>query len=598
MQRRIIAYLFLCALILDADAFTSAFGGETAKPRSIKVDRILFPAGKGRLSRVKNLQWFEFMAENFESRFPFPSDSTRWYRIDGGETGHLWGKDDYKPHNGIYGAWCAKDGENGLDPQFNNYPNNCNTWLVYGPFDFRDASDAELHFYFWNLSELDKDWFWWTASKTGQWFYGTKVSGYWDSWNFRNFDLTDVPYLGNLCGEDSVWIAFIFQSDETNSYKGAFVDDIALRKEIQEGVYFWPLSRGNTFRYGLTSAFGPRILIVGNDTTFDWHNGLDINEDDNPGTADTVYAVFSGKVYDLSRTHIIIQDALNPNHYLRYFHLDVNDDDIQWGDCVCAGETILGWVNDTHLDVKDYIGHPDTARHSRNSMHILPYTNTNNMTIWGVSSHWPRAAFWVTVPGNELDLNRVRVYGSGTGGWIYDNYVDYDEKHNCGGDNPTDDGITIAPTDFGGYPLNNQVTGFSFRYDARLEGTLDSTITIEAYNIWGVMEVSYSIPVFVESEENEELPREYALSQNFPNPFNPETQISYQLPKDGQVKLYIYNLLGQKVGTLLDGKQRSGRYTVRWNGKSDQGQNLGSGVYFYKIQAGECSFAKKMILLR
>jgi hypothetical protein len=95
------------------------------------------------------------------------------------------------------------------------------------------------------------------------------------------------------------------------------------------------------------------------------------------------------------------------------------------------------------------------------------------------------------------------------------------------------------------------------------------------------------------------LPSAYSLSQNYPNPFNPETEIRFALPQGAYVRLEVFNLLGQKVATLADGPQEvGGEFSVRWNGTSDAGLSLASGIYFYRLQAGEFSDTKKMIYLK
>ncbi len=94
------------------------------------------------------------------------------------------------------------------------------------------------------------------------------------------------------------------------------------------------------------------------------------------------------------------------------------------------------------------------------------------------------------------------------------------------------------------------------------------------------------------------IPTEYALDHNFPNPFNPETTLRYAIPNAGQVTLSIYNVLGQEVVKLVDAEQMPGFYTVRWNGKNELGQNVASGVYLYRIQAGNFNQTHKMMLLK
>jgi hypothetical protein len=89
------------------------------------------------------------------------------------------------------------------------------------------------------------------------------------------------------------------------------------------------------------------------------------------------------------------------------------------------------------------------------------------------------------------------------------------------------------------------------------------------------------------------VPTTYSLSQNHPNPFNPSTKITFTLPKPEHVILAVYNTLGQKVATLLNTKMNVGSHDVQFNAST-----LPSGIYFYRIQAGEFSQVKKMVLLR
>lgn len=89
-----------------------------------------------------------------------------------------------------------------------------------------------------------------------------------------------------------------------------------------------------------------------------------------------------------------------------------------------------------------------------------------------------------------------------------------------------------------------------------------------------------------------------SLQQNYPNPFNPETQIRFVLPKPARVKLEVYNLLGQKVVTLLDREMTAGPNTIVWDGKNGKGENVSSGIYFYRLEAGDLKETKKMIIVR
>jgi flagellar hook assembly protein FlgD len=104
---------------------------------------------------------------------------------------------------------------------------------------------------------------------------------------------------------------------------------------------------------------------------------------------------------------------------------------------------------------------------------------------------------------------------------------------------------------------------------------------------------------FVERELSKLMPETFELAQNFPNPFNPSTSISIKLPRESQVRLEIFNLLGQRIRTLADGRYAQGIYTFVWNGVDQSGQFASSGVYFYRLMDGENLIqSKKMIFAK
>jgi hypothetical protein len=94
------------------------------------------------------------------------------------------------------------------------------------------------------------------------------------------------------------------------------------------------------------------------------------------------------------------------------------------------------------------------------------------------------------------------------------------------------------------------------------------------------------------------LPQEYELAQNYPNPFNPGTMVAFEVPVDGRVNIAIFNVLGQQVRTLTNSDYVVGRYELEWNGRDDGGEPVASGVYFYRLTAGEMVLTKKMMLLK
>ncbi|MCI0329676.1 MAG: T9SS type A sorting domain-containing protein [candidate division Zixibacteria bacterium] len=94
------------------------------------------------------------------------------------------------------------------------------------------------------------------------------------------------------------------------------------------------------------------------------------------------------------------------------------------------------------------------------------------------------------------------------------------------------------------------------------------------------------------------LPKEYSLRGNYPNPFNAKTVISFALPKESRVSLDIYNILGQKVKTLVNGMMPAGYQKIEWDGTDHNGLGVSSGVYLYKLKADEFSRVNRMTLLK
>ena len=99
-------------------------------------------------------------------------------------------------------------------------------------------------------------------------------------------------------------------------------------------------------------------------------------------------------------------------------------------------------------------------------------------------------------------------------------------------------------------------------------------------------------------EMKPKIPTEFSLKQNYPNPFNPTTSIQYELSKLSNVEMTIYNMLGQIIRTLVKERQSAGFYSMQWDGKNDAGEQVASGVYLYRIKAGDFTQTRKMLLLR
>lgn len=107
-----------------------------------------------------------------------------------------------------------------------------------------------------------------------------------------------------------------------------------------------------------------------------------------------------------------------------------------------------------------------------------------------------------------------------------------------------------------------------------------------------------NIRVDIEAPLYDSLHHDVTLAQNYPNPFRTETTFNYQIPAYMPVKMLIYNLLGQKVATLIDTKQRLGNYSLRWDGKGSKGQFLENGIYVYILQAGSIALTRKLMIIK
>lgn len=141
------------------------------------------------------------------------------------------------------------------------------------------------------------------------------------------------------------------------------------------------------------------------------------------------------------------------------------------------------------------------------------------------------------------------------------------------------------------YGMGMQATGNSVQQTSDGGHIIAGHITDTAdKNVWLIKLASTEVGI---EEELDFLPEKYSLSQNHPNPFNPVTKIEYSLPQSEDVSLIVYNLLGGEVARLIDERKQSGNYSVNWDAS-----NLSSGIYFYRLQAGDFVQTRKMLLLK
>ncbi|MDI6739444.1 MAG: FlgD immunoglobulin-like domain containing protein [Candidatus Edwardsbacteria bacterium] len=155
-------------------------------------------------------------------------------------------------------------------------------------------------------------------------------------------------------------------------------------------------------------------------------------------------------------------------------------------------------------------------------------------------------------------------------------------------------------------PANPYETGY---YQIRTLYPGDGATAANGVSLWdgkvyvcyqskGLQVFQYYGPTGVAEMTNDELRIKTSLGPNRPNPFTASTTIRYSLSSPGLVTLAVYNVMGQKVRTLVNGQQQDGAHEVNWNGKNDAGKQLSAGVYFCRLESGNYKVITKMVKLK
>ncbi len=185
--------------------------------------------------------------------------------------------------------------------------------------------------------------------------------------------------------------------------------------------------------------------------------------------------------------------------------------------------------------------------------------------------------------------------------------------------NPASHSLYIA-LDFGeGAPLTPGTGSIATLYFTSQVGSPDTVVVIDSTKYAGVLSTVITLttvdanrqftPIFrpgsvtIQSATDVDdildgLPTAYALLQNYPNPFNPTTEIEFALPKSSTVSIVVYNMLGQQVRTLAEGSYPAGQHRITFDGRADNGTQLGSGVYFYRLTTESFAQSRKMMMVK
>ena len=159
--------------------------------------------------------------------------------------------------------------------------------------------------------------------------------------------------------------------------------------------------------------------------------------------------------------------------------------------------------------------------------------------------------------------------------------------------------LTVSPfrgnvSAFAGYndSMSVQIGAFGVYDDFSMEDEL----LVESGNVSFNIPITFGVQVSV--DDNAVTPMEFALEQNYPNPFNPETNISFAVAENSKVNISIFNLVGQKVVTLVNQNMDPGVYDVKWNGTNERGALLPTGMYFYEMRTPGYHSVKKLVLVK
>ena len=253
-----------------------------------------------------------------------------------------------------------------------------------------------------------------------------------------------------------------------------------------------------------------------------------------------------------------------------------------------------------------------------NAFLVNPTDETMNYTayLWALmpNDNWygPIAPTPTNVrlrPGSELSVNLAQnVPGGAPDGWYW-----YTAELYMDGDFATSDGFWFwkgDPEGIDSEPGDNQITARDHENTISVTGDSEWIAFYKEYgvqakegDIWTDEGLYHADGVEISAQQLGAddalaLPDVYALHQNYPNPFNPSTNINYDIPELSDVSLEIYNVMGQKVRTLVQGSHQPGRYNVSWNATDEFGEKLSSGMYIYRIQAGDFVSIKKLVLMK
>ena len=225
-----------------------------------------------------------------------------------------------------------------------------------------------------------------------------------------------------------------------------------------------------------------------------------------------------------------------------------------------------------------------------------PYGATNS-DVWLIRTDANGDTAWTKTYGGIADDRGWSVQQTSGGGYILTGYT---ASYGAGGGD-----AWLIKTDSSGNKIWDRTFGGSaYDYSRSVRQTKDDGYIIagetSSYGSGGkdVYLIRLASEVGVYDHPLQALCKNYDLYQNYPNPFDAQTTISFSIPKAGRINISIYNIIGQNIKTLADGKLSIGHHQVIWNGKDENDMPVSSGIYFYKMETADFSVLRKCILLK
>jgi hypothetical protein len=308
-----------------------------------------------------------------------------------------------------------------------------------------------------------------------------------------------------------------------------------------------------------------------------------ITKDEYTGFWDQLYSLEVGSLIDLDTLSVSLAKVFDP--------ADASSDNIRW---LAEAKRNIEVKNNAYFwpkAVTDFWTAWDDTAHV-DSIYTPTWMNNRTTGMFTDKTHWPglvESGNLNVDPGFGSSIDQVLYNNKGNGVGLFQYFVNIRTN--------------ITSTDVYGYQPQS-VTGANWIPAWPLPESADMKYANTALLTAGTDGKPVGDPGWFTGgytgvvKTPAQVPTAFSLSNAFPNPFNPTTNIQFSIAKSENVKLVVFNILGQQIRTLVNGEMKPGKYTATWNGKDEFGTNVASGIYFYRFESQSFNSTKKMILMK